>query len=141
MSARYSNSPALHLRIAESPLRNLLLQLLALLCVCSLWLLAHAGNPALACALLLPTVLLLYRCRSQSGAGATLQWHAGQWSLDDGAGQRLIDLQPGPAGLPWLLYLRWRETATGRHGRLWVFADSLPPLHFRRLRVRLTLQS
>ncbi len=140
MSARYWNSPALHLRIAESSLRLLLLHLLALLCLLSLWILAHGGYPILACALLLPTAGGLYCCRSQSTVGTTLYWHGGQWSIDDGQGQRLIELQPGPAGLPWLLYLRWRECASGGRGHLWVFADSLPPLHFRRLRVRLTLE-
>ncbi len=141
MSARYSNSPALHLRIADSPLRSLLLQLMLLLCLGSLWLLADAGYPLLACTLLVPTLWLLYFNRVQSGAVTLLQWQGGQWWLDDSGGHRSIELQPGPVGLPWLVCLCWRECATNRRGHLWVFADSLPPLHFRQLRVRLTLDS
>ena len=140
MSARYSNSPALHLAIAESALCAGYLRLLALLCCAALWLLFSGGYQGLACGLILPCSVLWYGGWSTRVPRCRLLWRSGQWLLSDRAGERPIELQAIPIGLTWLLHLRWREHLSGRHGNLWLFADSLPREQFRQLRVRLNLQ-
>lgn len=139
MSARYSNSPALHLRIADSPLRRLCQHLLALLCLGSLWLLARGGYPALACSLIAPTAYLLYQCWPQPLLGAGLGWRGGQWWLQRVGDEVMVQLLPGSVCLPWVVYLKWRELPSGRRGQLWLFADSVPGHELRQLRVRLTI--
>jgi hypothetical protein len=140
LSEKYSNSPALCLKVAASDTRC---ALYAALCVCAggaLWLVAAGGYTGTA-ALLLPAVLVaLWRLRRQRLCGATLRWERGDWMLECDGECRALRLLPGSGRLPWLICLVWRELPAGRRGGLWLFPDSAPARELRRLRVRLVLE-
>jgi len=139
LSARCSNSPELHLIVAESPLRRRLLTALALLVLAALCSLVRSGYAAWAGLLTPPVAVALWRLGRDSGRGTVLRWRAGQWSIGRGDACRPIELEPGSVRLPPALYLQWREISSGRPGRLWLFVDSVPERELRRLRSRLSL--
>ena len=84
-------------------------------------------------------VALLYMLRRQGGDRITLAWKNGYWHLgqDSAAPMRLS----GRALLlPWCAAFTLRYVPGGRRRHLLLFADSMTPEHWRRLRVRLRLE-
>ncbi|MFV8816346.1 protein YgfX [Haliea sp. E17] len=144
MSATFSTSPELRLRIAESRYPRLFFLALAGLQLANLLLLARAGVAPTAIAGLGLAQLLLftaiardYSRRRQRLPG--LYWRQGQWWIQrEGEGRQFIQPLHWHC-LPWCTWLAWREEGGGREA-LWLFADSAPRDGLRRLRVRLTLQ-
>ncbi len=138
MSARYLNSPELHLRIGDSSLRRRLLAFFALCAGGALWCLFCAGYP-LVVALLLPVVLvMLVLSLRDRASGATLRWRAGCWTLERAGVRLAIEVLPGSSQLSWVVLLVWRSGAL--RGRLWVFRDSVPAAALRGLCSRLALE-
>ncbi len=140
MSKQFSTSPALNLRIADSPSRRRWLLLFGLLGAAYFayiaWTLASAwplpGLPVL--------LAYLWRARRDPLAGTELRWRAGHWSLVSGDNGDCAGIIPQRWHLlPWVTFLAWRDSAGGR-GRAWLFADSGAAAELRRLRVRLALQ-
>lgn len=143
MSATFSNSPELRLRIAESRYPRLFLLVLVCLHLANLCLLGRSGASGWALAALCLTSLACYcvaalQYRRRRRQRRVLGWRQGQWWLAGESGPRPIEPLRWHC-LPWCTYLAWRE-ADGRRGDLWLFADSAPRDEQRRLRVRLTLQ-
>jgi hypothetical protein len=139
LSARYSTSPSLNLRIGRSRLRGLLYLLLALCLGASLVLLGRQGYPLLALSLLAPAGCCFIAQLRRDGVTA-LEWGAGQWTLRRGSERIPIRILPGSSCLPWVIYLGWASLVDQRRGSLWLFADSAPAADLRRLRVRLSRQ-
>ncbi len=140
MSARYSPSPELRLRIGESRLRRRLVALLLLCQLVSLACLYRAGHcyPALLSAAgILPVLPRLLR---DTARGTQLRWRRGEWALARGGALSPVELLPATRALPWGIHLAWRDPATGRRASCWLFADSLAPAELGRLRCRLALQ-
>lgn len=139
MSSAYSNSPALRLQIADSPLRRRAYICLVLLALGSLWYCAGRGYPLLAIAL---APLLTWVCWSMPGAcwqGAELCWRQGAWQLSVREQAHPVALLPGAVALPWVALVPFQLTVGGARRWLWIFADSVPFEQWRRLRVRLRL--
>jgi hypothetical protein len=82
---------------------------------------------------------LLWHLRQDSMVGAQLCWRQGQWTLQQGAQQRVIFLTRRSTALPWVIYLAFTDAATGGGGQYWLYADSACAEQLRRLRVRLAL--
>lgn len=139
MSAKYSNSPALHLRLASSGLRRRLLLLLTSAACCALYLLWQQGYSWLA-SIILPLVVWLtwaqWRDRLQD---AVLCWDRGEWSLQYLQQKQVIEVLPGSTCLPWVIYLAGRDVSSGRRWQSWIFSDCADRENLRRLRVRLIL--
>ena len=139
MSAKYSNSPALRLRLASSRLRRRLLLLLSGAALIALYLLWQQGYPWLS-ASLIPLISFLgwaqWRDRLQD---VTLCWDKGTWSLQYSGLKHTVEVLPASTCLPWVVYLVGRDLTTGRRWQSWVFRDSADQESLRRLRVRLTL--
>ena len=140
MSARFSNSPALHLTVGSSALRRVLVGALYLCTAYSLYRLYLRGYPLLSLSLLPLAVCCCWRLGAEPWCGVSVCWRRGQWSLEQGEKQTVIVIGPGSTCLPWLIYLAWTELPGGRSGSLWLFPDSAPAAELRRLRVRLTLE-
>ena len=139
MSARYSTSPTLHLRIGESKILKYLRLALLLAVLCSLFLVYLDGYPLLVLGLS-PFVLWLgWQFRTQPFCGALLCCHEGHWSLDCGGGAQPVKLDQRGVCLPWVIYLPLRGIERRRQG-LWLFADSASQQDLRLLRVRLALE-
>ena len=139
MSARYSSSPTLQFRIGKSRCRLVLWLLLCIATLCALWGIHARGYPGL-CLLLTPLAAgLLWRLRHDAMAGAQLCWRRGQWTLQQGARQRVIVPTRRSTAMPWVIYLAFSEPATGSGGQCWLYTDSAPADQLRRLRVRLAL--
>ncbi len=138
MSARYSTSPTLRLRIAESPTRRIAAALLVVAFTAAVLHTALYGYPWLALALLTLQIGVLIRARQFDVEGAVLAWNAGRWTLEQGSHCRSIALQRAHC-LPWVTYLCWRED-NGLNRQLWFFADASDRHQLRRLRVRLTIE-
>jgi hypothetical protein len=126
LSARYSSSPALHLRIGESRLRSTLYYALCLACVYALWLVFTRGYVVLV-VLLIPLVAV------------ELCWRQGRWTLERAGVHRVIVPTRRSTATPWVIYLAFSDLSAGRGGYLWLYADSASKDQLRRLRVRLTL--
>lgn len=140
MSTRYSTSPALHLRIADSKLCKLLHGLLCLCSVYCLYAISLRGYPVLALGLLLPVVACCLNLGRQRGPVTSLSWCAGDWmAIRDGVGRRIV-VRPGHVCLPWVVYLAWDEQPDGGSGSIWLYPDSAPAETLRRLRLRLALE-
>ena len=139
MSAKYSNSPALHLRLASSGLRRRLLLLLTTAACFALYLLWQQGYSWLA-PVILPLVVWLirglWRDRLQD---AVLCWDRGEWSLQYLQQKQVIEVLSGSTCLPWVIYLVGRDVSSGRRWQSWIFSDCADRESLRRLRVRLTL--
>ena len=139
MSARYSTSPSLSLKIGKSRVRAALCAAFCLVTVCALWLLCARGHAPLVALLTLPVARLLWCLRQDPMEGAELRWHGGLWTLETAATQRVISPTGRCAITPWVIYLSFTDLPAGGGGRIWLFHDSAPSQQLRRLRVRLTL--
>ncbi len=141
MSARYSNSPELHLIVGNSTLRQCLLIGLAACTLLALLLIYRAGFALAAAALSLPALATLARIWRDPDRGAYLQWRSGQWTLIRDGEVLMIEVLPESTVLPWIVVVAWRELGSGcRRGRLWVFPGSVPTDAMRGLRSRLVLE-
>jgi len=112
------------------------LALLHTLALCLLVLHGHL-SPALSLGVLLwralPPIL------RDDSRGSLLVWHRGTWELSGTAGRGILLLEGSHTPLPSVAHLAFRTVADGRPCSLWVFADSVEPDAWRRLRVRLAL--
>jgi hypothetical protein len=138
--SRYSSSPALHLRIGESRLRDVLYGVLCLVNCFALGLIYARGYQALAFTLTPLTLAVLWRLRRDPMLGARLSWTKGTWTLECNDLQRVIRVGKRSVSMPWLIYLAYRDLTMGTAGHLWLFVDSLNCEELRLLRVRLTLE-
>ena len=139
MSARYSTSPTLHLRIGESRLRLALYRALCVICAYALWLLYARGYAVVVVLLALVVAYLLWELRRDPLVGAELRWSQGRWTLERAGLQRMIVLSRRSTATPWVIYLAFADQPAGRGGHLWLYADCASRAQLRRLRVRLTL--
>ena len=140
MSVRYSNSPSLHLTIAESVIYRYLHGAFSLLALTSLYRLQQRGYPVLSLLLLVPVACCCRQLARQPLAGAVLSWSQGQWSIVDGSGLRPVTLRSQSSALPWVIYIAWEDARDGARGAGLLFRDSAAAQDLRRLRVRLALQ-
>lgn len=140
MSARYSSSPTLHLRIGSSRLRTALYAALCLVVTVALWLLYAQGYGVFVLVLSPPATTLLWRLRKDPTEDLELRWRQGTWTLERNGVQRAIALGKRSISTPWVIYLATTDLSVGRRGHLWLYADSVPSQQIRGLRVRLTLQ-
>ena len=139
MLARYSNSPELHLPIASSGIRRLLLASLYACVATALWCVYLRGYPWLALVLLPAALLCCQRLWAEPLAGIVINWRSGQWSVERAGARVAIRLNRRSICLPAMIYLAWVEVPTGRRRGGWLFADSADPEQQRCLRVRLRL--
>ena len=139
MSARYSSSPALHLRIGESWLRTALYYTFCLICVYALWLIFTRGYVVLVVLLILLVTGLLWHLRCDPLVGVELRWCRDRWTLERAGVQRVIVPTRRCTATPWVIYLAFSDQSAGHGGHLWLYADSASRDQLRRLRVRLTL--
>ena len=139
MSARYANSPALHLRIGESRLRAALCGALCLVCVYALWLLYARGYAFAVVPLALLVTSLLWRLCRDPTVGIELRWRHGLWTLEHAGVRRFISPTRRSTAMPWVIYLAFTDQTMGPGGHLWLYADCTSRAQLRRLRVRLTL--
>ena len=139
MSARYSTSPALRLRIAESTIARSLRTLYRLAVAAALLELLFRGH-LLPVAASVAFLVVAGCCRRnpRSLTGAALCWSAGRWTLEAGTECRELTLRRTHC-LPWVTYVEWREEDGGVE-RAWLFNDSGDLEQLRRLRVRLQLE-
>ena len=140
MSTKYSNSPALHLRIGKSRLRCLLHRALCLCTIFALLLLYEKGYASLVSLLSPLACYLLWRLQRDPMVGAALYWQQGTWIMDRGGYSKTVSIGRSSTALRWAIYLTWRELPDGAGGCAWLFMDSLPAQQLRGLRVRLTLE-
>jgi hypothetical protein len=140
LSARFSTTPELRLRIGRSRLRRALFGALLALQGCGIWLLWDAGHRLVALSSI-PVLLLVFAALVRDPArGTIVQWRDGSWTLEK-AGERLpVVILPATTCLPWVVYLAWRSQGTGGHGHLWLFSDSTGRDGFRCVRARLALE-
>ena len=140
MSAVYLSSPALRLRIADSPLSRRTFLILALIGLGALGQAAARGYPWLAGALAPLLAWLCWGLRHVPLVGAELDWSRGEWRIAVGGSVVPVELATGAVALPWVVLFPYRCAASrGRY--LWVFADSVAPEDWRRLRVRIRLRA
>ncbi|MFT4519009.1 MAG: hypothetical protein ACI9JM_001400 [Halioglobus sp.] len=140
LSSRYSNSPALRLRIDKSLTRFVLY---LLLCFALIWaeiLLFLAGYWILLCLFVPTAAILCWQLAQQRSHGIHLCWQKGLWQLEDKRGLTSIVLATHRVALPGLIYLAFFEMPDGQRQRLWLFNDSADRAQLRLLRARLTLQ-
>jgi hypothetical protein len=139
LSARYSNSPALHLRLGESRLRAALHRVLCLVCVYALWLIYARGYVVIVVLLAVVVTGLLWRLRCDPLEGVELRWHRGLWTLEHAGVQRVILPTRRSTITPWVIYLAFSDLPAGPGGHMWLYVDCACSQQLRRLRVRLTL--
>ncbi len=139
MSARYVNSPSLHLKIGKSRLRAALYCALCLVCSCALWLLFARGYVVIVLLLAVLASFLLWRLRNDPLVGAELRWCQGVWTLEHEGIQRVILPTSRSTMTPWVIYLAFRELPASGADQLWLYADGACSQQLRRLRVRLTV--
>jgi hypothetical protein len=140
LSARYSASPALRLRIGKSRLRAALHGVLCLVTAYSLWSLFAHGYTRLPLILTPPVASLLWCLRSDPMLGAELCWRQGLWTLKQAGVERVIFLSRRSSAMPWWIYLGFTGQPAGPAGHIWLYVDSASRQQLRLLRVRLTLQ-
>lgn len=140
MSARYSTSPSLRLRIGKSRLRVVLYGALCLVTACALWSLFARGYPHLLFLLTPPVAVLLWRLRTDPMSGVELCWRQGLWTLERAGVERIILISRRSSAMPWWIYLGFNDLTAGSAGHIWLYVDSASRQQLRRLRVRLTLQ-
>jgi hypothetical protein len=121
-------------------LRSALLAGLLPVLLCSSSLVWQAGHPVAAVILFMGLLAQWISLIRDPAAGSHLHWRAGVWFLQQQGEHIEIELIPQGSRLPWVLYIPWRERATGRYGSLWLFSDSLGQASLRRLRARLVLE-
>jgi hypothetical protein len=140
LSAKYFSSPTLHLRIGKSRLGLSLYIGLTVVVVAALWLLHERGYGHLALILSVLAVTLLWSLSKDSMEGLALSWHQGGWTLERDGVRRSVALGPRCVSTSWVIYLPVIDLSMGRVEHLWLYTDSIPREHLRRLRVRLTLE-
>ena len=140
MSARYSSSPALHLRIGKSRLRALFYSVLCVVCVYALWLLYARGYPVVVLLFAPLVTYLVWGLRRDPMVGAELRWSQGQWTLEQAGVRRVIVPGKRSTATPWVIYMAFTAQPVSPIGRLWLFVDCAAAAQLRRLRVRLTLE-
>jgi hypothetical protein len=140
LSARYSGSPTLDLRIGESRLRAVLHAMLCMVCLYALYLIHARGHTGGMVLLALLVVYLLQRLRRDPLVAAKLLWRQGLWTLEQQGVCRDISLTRRCVVTPWVIYLAFIYESEGPRGHLWLYADSAAHTQLRRLRVRLTLE-
>ena len=139
MSARYFNSPALHLKIGKSRLRAALYFALCLVCTYALCLLFSRGYVVIIPFLAVAASFLLWRLRNDPLVGAELRWRQGVWTLECEGIERVILPTSRSTVTSWVIYLAFRELPAGSGDQLWLYADATCSQQLRQLRVRLTL--
>ena len=139
MSARYSSSPALHLKIGESRLRAVLHGALCLVCIHALSLLYVRGYVFIVVLLTILVTHVLSRLRCDPGVGVDLRWQQGLWTLEHAGIRRVILPSSRCTITPWVIYLVFSDLQAGPGGHLWLYVDSTCSQELRRLRVRLAL--
>jgi hypothetical protein len=77
--------------------------------------------------------------RRDAMVGAQLCWRRGQWTLQQGARQRVLVPTRRSTAMSWVIYLAFSEPATGSGVQFWLYTDCAPADQLRRLRVRLAL--
>lgn len=82
---------------------------------------------------------LLYTLRQQGSDRMTLAWKNGYWHLGEGTAAPM-QLSGRALLLPWCAAFTLRCVPGGKRQHLLLFADSMAPEHWRRLRVRLRLE-
>lgn len=138
MSAKYSISPTLYLKTAESHLYMRCQGLLIAAVALALFELMLGGYYLLV--MVLGTCLLCFLRFSwqQRPVGAVIRWQQGEWTLESGGQVLSIALRRGHC-LPWLTFVAW-QAEPGKKGQVWLFNDSAPYHDLRRLRVRLRIE-
>ena len=140
MSARYLNSPALHLSFADSRLQRFVLCIIFACELCACWQVSAAGYSGCAW-LLLGALGLLWGAGSRKRVlSSALGWHEGGWFQFREGRREAIEVLRGTRCLPGVIYLTWRRVATGQRQVRWIFCDALEPAQYRRLRSRLALE-
>lgn len=139
MSARYSNSPELRLRIGKSCACRVLYLALCFTTCYALFLLYRDGYTCLCLSLFPLATLLLWRLRQATSNVVALCWRQGVWTIESAKHSQLIIPGPRSTVLPWVIYVSFNVLPEGRKGCLWIFLDSMPAEHWRQLRARLNL--
>jgi hypothetical protein len=140
LSAKYSNSPALLLTIADSRIRRCLHALFCL-AITYVFFLLHSGTDSLLAWLLLaPGFYLLWQARHERLTGTVVRWQQGNWSVAKDGVEQAIAVSRRSAALPWVIFLAWSGAGSGQRGSVWLYADSAPIQQLRVLRVRLRLE-
>lgn len=140
MSARYSSSPTLHLKIGNSHLRIVLYCCFNLGLLLALALLYQRGWPLLAFALVIPVGAALWRMRLDPMVGASLGWCDGVWQLQNHDEVMVITLSKRSVATRWFIYVAFQRDGGDAVRSLWLLPDSAPSAQLRLLRVRLTLE-
>ena len=140
MSARYSTSPSLRLRIGKSRLRAVLYGAFCLVIAYALWSLFDRGYPYLLFLLTPLVAVLLWHLRTDPMLGVELCWQKGLWTLERAGVQRRIVITRRSRAMPWWIYLGFNDLTGGSTGHIWLYVDSASGQQLRLLRARLTLQ-
>ena len=140
-SSRYSSSPALHVRIGRSRLRSIFYVLFSLLLIAALGQLYTAGYGLLILIAGPVAAVLLWNLQKETLEGYVLAWREGRWALAANGAQPQSVLVSRCITSPWVTYMALTSLAGDQRFHLWLFVDSMPGHHWRRLRVRLALQS
>lgn len=139
MSNRYSLSPKLRLRIAESSQRRLGFFALLLFYLTTTVLCISRGYPGLALFCAVTGACVLHGLARSRWVGAQLTWSHGVWSVESQGLRHNVEVLPHSLALPWVIYLVLRVQPQGRRECLWLFSDSAATRELRKLRVRLRL--
>ncbi len=139
MSQKYSNSPALVLRIGNSRQRRYCFTALSLPLLMASLALWNAGYPWLALLATPPGLCWLARRSREPLQGRALCWNAGRWSLRDAAGEQSLDTVRG-FWVGRIVCLRWRYPGQRCYRELLLFGDSATAAELRQLRRRLRLE-
>lgn len=138
MSAKFSTSPSLRLRIAESQTCFRLQLAMFVAGLCAVTVIALEGRPQLASLLFMVLFCSLPRLMGQPAVGQVISWRQGHWLLDRGSGDEPVKLAAASVATPLAIHFCWQ--AGREHGRLWLFQDSGDAAELRKLRVRLGLE-
>ena len=138
MSVKYSTSPTLRLRVANSR-HYLCCQILFITAVAlALFELGRGVHPLLI-GLLIPGLLsFVWRAGRQTLVGTVVCWQHGKWVLESGDQIYPIALRRWHC-LPWVTFVAW-QFESGKKDQIWLFSDSAPRHDLRRLRTRLRIE-
>jgi hypothetical protein len=139
LSARYSSSPALRLRIGKSRARHALYLALCFTTCYALFLLHRDGYTYLCLPLFPLATFLLWRLRRPTSNVVELCWRQDVWTIERAHQSRVIIPGARSTVLPWVIYLPFTVLSEGRKDCLWIFLDSVPGEHWRQLRARVNL--
>jgi membrane-bound toxin of toxin-antitoxin system len=139
LSARYSTSPGLRLRIGESRHRAFLHAALCVITLCAVVAICARGYAPVALLLMPVALILLWQIRRDPMVGAELIYQQGVWHLQRGEIHCRIAPAKRSISAAAVIFLAFTEQPSGRAGHIWLFTDSASAQALRRLRVRLTL--